>query len=212
MVEEATVKIAVYGATGNVGSAIVGEAVARGHEVTGLSRRAGTVDGARWQHGDAGDPASVREVAGTHDAVVSAIGPSREPGADGQPYLDAIGTLADQVGDTRLVVVGGASSLFVAPGVRLIDIPEFPEAYKSEARWGIRSLELLRGTPEALSWTYFSPPPEIGPGERTGAYQLGGDEVAGPSISYADYAVALLDELENPKHPRARFTAATATG
>src|SRR3954447_12346340 len=130
-------KIAVYGATGNVGSAIVAEAVSRGHEVTGLSRRPGSAEGVRRVQGDAGDASSVKAIAADNDVVVSAIGPSREPGADGQPFLDAIQTLVDNVGDARLLVVGGASSLEVAPGVRLFDTPEFPDAYKSEAEWGI---------------------------------------------------------------------------
>lgn len=201
-------KIAVYGATGNVGSAIVAEAASRGYEVTGLSRRPGSTEGVRWLQGDAGDASSVRAVAADHDVVVSAIGPSREPGGDGQPFLDAIQTLVDNVGDARLLVVGGASSLEVAPGVRLYDTPDFPDAYKSEAEWGIRALELLRTTASPLSWTYLSPAPEMGPGERTGSYQVADDAVAGWRISYADYAVAMLDEIESPQHLRARFTAA----
>jgi putative NADH-flavin reductase len=202
-------KIAVYGATGNVGSAIVAEAVDRGHQVTGVSRRPGSGDQVRWVQGDAGDASSVTSLAAANDVVVSAIGPSREPGADGQPFLDAIENLVDNVGDTRLLVVGGASSLEVAPGVRLYDTPEFPDAYKSEAQWGIRSLELLRTTASKVSWTYLSPAPEIGPGKRTGVYLVADDTVAGWTISYADFAVAMLDEIEAPKHVRARFTAAS---
>jgi putative NADH-flavin reductase len=201
-------KIAVYGATGNVGSAIAAEAVSRGHEVTGVSRRAGSGHGVRWVQGDAGDASSVASIAADHDVVISAIGPSREPGADGQPFLDAIQTFVDNVGEARLLVVGGASSLEVAPGVRLYDTPDFPDAYKSEAEWGIRSLELLRTTDAKISWTYLSPAPEIGPGERTGTYQVADDTVAGWKISYADYAVAMLDEVETPQHVNARFTAA----
>jgi hypothetical protein len=176
--------------------------------VTGVSRRPGSGEGVQWVRGDAGDPQSVATVAVDNDVVVSAIGPSREPGADGQPFLDAIQTFVDNVGDARLLVVGGASSLEVAPGVRLFDTPEFPDAYKPEAEWGIRSLELLRTTTSPVSWTYLSPAPEIGPGERTGTYQVADDTVAGWKISYADYAVAMLDEIEAPQHVRARFTAA----
>jgi putative NADH-flavin reductase len=201
-------KIAVYGATGNIGSAIVAEARSRGHEVTGLSRRPGSAEGVPSVQGDAGDASSVKAVAADNDVVVSAIGPSREPGADGQPFLDAIQTLVDNVGDARLLVVGGASSLEVAPGVRLYDTPEFPEAYKSEAEWGIRSLELLRKTSSPLSWTYISPAPEIGPGERTGSYHVADDTIAGWKISFADFALAIVDEIESPRHVRARFTAA----
>jgi putative NADH-flavin reductase len=197
-------KIAVYGATGIIGSRIVAEARGRGHDVTALARTASD----EVQASDLADAAQVREVAAKHDVVVSATGPSRT-GAPAQPWLDAVQTLIDSAGATRVLFVGGAGSL-VVKGTRLLDTPEFPEAYKPEALAGAAALELFRAAPESVDWTFFSPAPVIAPGERTGTYVLGTESPAGTSISAEDYAVALLDELEQPAYRRARFTAATA--
>lgn len=203
-------KIAVYGGTGSIGSQIVAEAVRRGHDVTALARRERPVaDGATFVRGDAADPTAARSIAASHDVVVSALGPTRDPAGDPNTFVDVIRSLADSVGSTRLAVVGGASSLFVAPGVRLFDTPEFPEAYKREAAAGAVAFDYLRedARPD-LDWTYLSPAPEIGPGERTGKYVLGLDEPVGDFITIPDYAVALLDEIETPQHRRRRFTVA----
>lgn len=203
-------KIAVYGGTGNIGSAIVAEAVRRGHQVTALARHEQPApEGATFVLGDAADADAAREVAASHDVVVSALGPTRDPAGDPDQFVEVIRSLADSVGSTRLVVVGGASSLFAAPGVRLLDRPEFPEAYKREARAGIAAFDFLRedARPD-LDWAYLSPAPEIGPGERTGKYVLGLDEPAGEHITIPDYAVALVDEMETPQHRRRRFTVA----
>jgi putative NADH-flavin reductase len=193
-------KIAVYGATGAIGSTIVTEAGSRGHEVTGISRSGSTLTG------DALDPELAAEVAETHDVVVSAIGPSRTSD-DGSRFADSIGNLVAHLGDRRLVVVGGAGSLNV-DGVRLLDTPEFPEVYKAEAAKGAASLELLRATGDDVDWTYLSPAPVIEPGERTGRYVLGLESPVGGLISIEDYAVALVDEIERPAHVRQRFTVA----
>ena len=204
-------RIAVYGATGAIGSQIAAEAVQRGHTVTGLSRREPAdrlPEGVSWRSGDASNAESVAGIAADHDVVVSALGPSRTPGEDPRGYLDTLRVLMQAVGGTRLLVVGGAGSLLAAPGTRLADTPEFPAAYKAEALTHADALELLRTAGPELDWTYFSPAPIIGPGERTGSYRLGGDEPAGEQISIPDYAVALLDELETPAHRRTRFTAA----
>jgi hypothetical protein len=201
-------RIAVYGATGRVGSHVVAEALRRGHEVTALSRHAApTSDDATWQQGDATDAASVAQAAATHDVIVTAHGPSRAAGDDGA-FLGSVRTVADAVGSTRLIVVGGAGSLFAAPGVRLVDTPGFPDAYKPEALIQAEALEILRGARPDLNWTYLSPAPEFTDGERTGSYVVAGDEPAGANISVADYAVVLVDEIERPGHPRQRFTAA----
>jgi uncharacterized protein len=203
-------KIAVYGGTGNIGSEIVAEAVRRGHHVTALARREQAVsDGATFVLGDAADADAAREIAAAHDVVVSALGPTRDPAGDADQFVDVIRSLADSVGPTRLVVVGGASSLFAAPGVRLLDTPGFPDAYKREARAGVAAFDFLRedARPD-LDWTYLSPAPEIGPGERTGKYLLGLDEPVGEHITIPDYAVALVDEIETPQHRRRRFTVA----
>lgn len=193
-------KIAVYGATGAIGSSIVHEARARGHEVTGISRRGSDVTG------DALDAAFAKQVAADHEVVVSAVGPSRTED-DGTRFPDTIANLAATLGDSRLVVVGGAGSLTV-DGVRLVDTPEFPELYKSEALKGAASLAVLREADETVDWTYLSPAPVIAPGARTGSYVVGSESPVGDAISIEDYAVALVDEIEQPKHRRERFTVA----
>jgi putative NADH-flavin reductase len=115
-----------------------------------------------------------------------------------------------KAGVNRLLVVGGAGSLEIAPGVALIDTPSFPEAYKPEAGAGRDFLNALRNEHE-LNWTFLSPSAMLMPGERTGKYRTGKDQLlTGPDgqsrISMEDYAIAMVDELERPQHPRARFT------
>ena len=117
---------------------------------------------------------------------------------------------AKQAGVPRLLVVGGAGSLEVAPGVALVDTPQFPAAYKAEALAGRAFLDTLRGE-KALDWTFISPSALFEPGERTGSFRLGGDallsDAAGQSrITMEDFAIALADEIETPAHPRQRFT------
>lgn len=193
-------RIAVYGATGAIGSSIVTEARSRGHEVTGISR--GGADAV----GDALDPAFTAGIAEKHDVVVSAVGPSRVAD-DGSRFPDTIANLAVTLGDSRLLVVGGAGSLTVG-GVRLVDTPDFPELYKAEALKGAASLEVLRNADETVEWTYLSPAPVIAPGQRTGSYKVGDESPVGDLISIEDFAVALVDEIETPAHRRARFTVA----
>ncbi|MEV8375429.1 NAD(P)H-binding protein [Kribbella sp. NPDC056861] len=200
-------KIAIYGASGMIGSRVAAEAVRRGHEVVGITRSGGELpDGVRAVVGSANDAVAVKEVAASADVVVSAMGPSRT-GGDPQEFVEAVGNLIAAVGGARLVVVGGAGSL-VADGKRLVDSPEFPEVYKAEALTLSAVLETLRATGASLDWTYLSPAPVIAPGERTGVFKLGLDEVVGGEISAEDYAVALLDEIEKPAHRRRRFTLA----
>jgi putative NADH-flavin reductase len=193
-------KIAVYGATGAIGSQIVSEARNRGHQVTGISRNGGDLTG------DALDAGFTKQVAADHEVVVSAVGPSRVED-DGTRFPDTIANLAATLGDSRLVVVGGAGSLTV-DGVRLVVTPEFPELYKAEALKGAASLAVLRDADETVEWTYLSPAPVIAPGERTGSYVVGSESPVGDAISIEDYAVALVDEIDEPKHRRARFTVA----
>ncbi|HEY3002705.1 MAG TPA: NAD(P)H-binding protein [Kribbellaceae bacterium] len=200
-------KIAVYGASGMVGSRVAAEAVRRGHEVTGVTRSGGALpDGVSAVTGDAGDAMSAKAVAAAADVVLSAIGPSRT-GGDHQEYLDALRTLTENAGDARLVVIGGAGSLLV-DGVRLVDSPGFPEIYKAEALTAAQALEFFRGLGDDVDWTFLSPAPVIAPGERTGEYRTGLDSPAGDRISAEDFAVALVDEIERPAHRRRRFTVA----
>ena len=193
-------KIAVFGATGMVGSRIAREAEARGHEVTALSRSTGA---------DMADAAAVREAAAAHDVVVSATGPSRT-GESHEPWLASVSTLIDNVGATRVVFVGGAGSLLTPDGTRLLDTDGFPDEYKAEATSGAAALELFRAAPESVDWTFVSPSPVIAPGERTGRVATSLDTPAGDFVSAEDYAVALVDEIEEPQHRRQRFTVASA--
>jgi putative NADH-flavin reductase len=201
------VKIAIYGASGMVGSRVAAEAVNRGHEVVGITRSGGELPaGVRAVRGNANDVGSVKEIAADADAVVAAIGPSRT-GGDHQDYLDAIANLATAVqgSTTRLVVVGGAGSL-VVNGNRVVDGPDFPAEYKPEALTVAQALDDLRATDESVNWTMLSPAFAIAPGERTGTFRLSLDEPVGTHISAEDFAVALVDELETPAHNRKRFT------
>jgi putative NADH-flavin reductase len=198
-------KIAVYGASGMVGSRIVAEAVSRGHEVTGVTRSGGELPAdVRAVQANAGDIASAKELAAESDALVAAIGPSRT-GGDHQDYLDAIDNLiaAVQGTATRLIVVGGAGSL-VVNGNRVVDGPDFPAEYKNESLTVSQALENLRASD--VNWTMLSPAFVIAPGERTGVFRLGQDEPIGEHISAEDYAVALINELEQPAHNKQRFT------
>jgi putative NADH-flavin reductase len=210
-------KIVVFGATGHVGQRIVREALDRGHQVAGVVRdpsRAQSPDPrVPLAQGDATDAASVAAAVAGADAVVGSVSP--RPGSTGQaPSLvdvarGLIGGLR-QAGVKRLIVVGGAGSLEVAPGVALLDTPGFPEAYKAEAEEGRDSLAVYRSEAEGLDWTFLSPAIVIQPGERTGRYRTTGDQLltdehGNSLISYEDYAVALLDELENPQHVGRRF-------
>lgn len=211
-------KTVVFGATGNVGQRVVAEALRRGHEVVGVVRDPDAVKSpdqrVRLVKGDATNADSVASVTRGADAVVSAISP--RPNARGlpAPSLAAnsralIKGLKDS-GVKRVLYVGGASSLEVAPGKALADMPDFPEAYREEAREGREALDVWRREGKGLDWTYLSPAAEIGPGKRTGKYRTTDDQLLvddnGKSyITFEDYAAAVLDELEQPKHVAARF-------
>jgi hypothetical protein len=211
-------KIVLFGATGHIGQRIVAEALRRGHAVTGVVRDPDKVASPDPRvplvQGDATDPDSVARVARGADAIVSAISPRPNPRGRAAPSLASAARAllagARKAGVKRLLVVGGAGSLEIAPGKRLMDAPGFPEAYKPEAQEGADSLAVYRTEGSGVDWTFLSPAAEIGPGQRTGKYRTTADQfltdAKGHSgISYEDYAVALLDELEKPKHPGARF-------
>jgi uncharacterized protein len=198
-------KILVFGATGMVGQRIAAELATRGHNVTGVSRT-GPVKG------DVHDTATVAK---GYDAVVCAIAPPRDGTEPEAPFLKANRALIDGVraaGVTRLIVVGGAGSLKVAPDLDLVDTPDFPEIYKKEALAARTVLGLYREVAD-LDWTYISPAAEIAPGERTGIYRIGYDDLLSDAqgrsfITAEDYAVAVADELEKNTHPRRRITVA----
>lgn len=200
-------KIAVIGASGMVGSRVVAELAQRGHEVTAVTRSGTQVpEAASSVAGNLGDTEFVRGLAADHDVLLSATGPSRT-GEDHRIWLDALQTAEANAGSSRLFVVGGAGSLLI-DGTRLVDLPDFPEAYKAEALTAAQALETIREAPESLDWVFLSPAPEIAPGERTGDYRVADDSPAGDKISAEDFAVAIADEIEQPKHRRSRFTVA----
>ncbi|CAD5107249.1 NAD(P)-dependent oxidoreductase [Zestomonas carbonaria] len=209
-------KIALIGATGFVGSAVLQEALQRGHEVTAIVRHPEKLP----QHENlvplAASAYQAHEIASAvagHDAVVHAFNPGWDDPEIRQHFIDgsrSILTAAKTSGVRRLLAVGGAGSLYVAPGLQLIDTPDFPAAYKEGAEGARQLLNLLRGENE-LDWTFISPPALLQPGERTGKFRIGGDQLlmngdAPANISVADLAVAIVDELENPQHLRRRFT------
>ncbi|WP_405061445.1 NAD(P)H-binding protein [Kribbella sp. NBC_01505] len=200
-------KIAVYGASGMVGSRIVAEAVGRGHEVTGVTRSGGDFPaGVQAVQASANDVASVKEIVGDADVVAVALGPSRT-GGDPQDYVDAVDNLlaAARGTETRLLFVGGTGGLTIG-GQRVVDGPDFPAEYKPEALVVANVLDTLRATDETVDWTMLHPAYVIQPGERTGTFRLGQDEPVGSEISAEDYAVALIDEVEKPANRRQRFT------
>lgn len=217
-------KIALIGATGFVGTALVAELLQRGHQVTALARNPAKLQ-ARPNLAakalDAYDPDAVAAAVKGHDAVVSAFNPGWDDPALYDRFMkgsQAIVGGIEQSGVKRLVVVGGAGSLFVAPGVQLVDTPEFashvPPNIVPGAKAARDALTAMRGN-TALDWTFVSPPAMLAPGERTGTYRVGGEDLlmagAAPAgISVADLAVAIVDEVETPRHVRARFTVATA--
>lgn len=202
-------QIAILGATGRVGSRIADDALRRGHTVTAIARHAGALPdrpGLTRLDADITDAANIAKLAPAlagHDALVSAV---RFAEAGPEPLL----TLARQSGVHRVAVVGGAGSLYVAPGVQLVDTSGFPQAYKAEALAGRDFLNALQAEQE-LDWIFLSPSALLEPGERTGTYRVGKDELLADAngkswISMEDFAVALVDELERHAHSRERFT------
>jgi uncharacterized protein len=215
------VRLVLFGAGGQVAQRIAREALDRGHEVVGVARSAASVrsDNERLTivEGDATDASSVAKISKGADVIVNALSP--RPSPSGRPATSlsraarALIAGATRVGVSRLIVVGGAGSLEVAPGVRLVDSPAFPEEYKQESLSQAEALSAYRAYAGHFDWTYISPAAEMGPGTRTGRYRTGDDALLtdpkGKSfISYEDFAKALLDEIEHPTHPRARMTVA----
>lgn len=211
-------RIVVIGGTGYTGANIVAEAVARGHEVTSLSRTlpAAPLDGATYTTGSVLDDAALTDALDGADVVVATVSPRGDMEGRVRPAYARLAALA-ATRDVRLAVVGGAGSLQVAvDGPRLVDGPEFPDAYKAEALEFSAILDDLRAAPEGLDWFYLSPPAVYGayaPGEKTGSYRTGGDvllaaEDGTSTISGADFAAALVDEIDTPAHRRRRFTVA----
>ena len=199
-------KIAIIGATGHVGSQLLEEALRRGHSVTAIARHSSKIgprEGVIIKEVDINDAPALQAAVAGHDAVLSAANFSTLPAT-------AIIEPVKKSGVKRLLFVGGAGSLLLPDGSKVIDSPDFPEMYKAEASAGGVYLETLRKEAE-LDWTFLSPSAEFVPGERTGKFRLGQDHLLvsaeGRSwISFADFAIAMLDEVQDPKHSRQRFT------
>lgn len=211
-------RVAIIGASGNIGSFIRDEALARGHQVTAIIRHPEKIT--------VRNPLltvvkadilkdKVDELVKGHDAVISAYNPGwSNPDIYNEQIKGAKAIISGvkRSGIKRLLVVGGAGSLEVAPGVQLIDTMSLPEQVKGGVLAIRETLYMLKKEDE-LEWTFLSPPLTIAPGERTGRYRVGKDQLLknkdGESkISTQDYAVAMLDELEHPQHIRERFTVA----
>ncbi len=212
-------RITVLGAAGNVGGRTVAEAVNRGHEVTAVVRAPGRAaalpSAAEIRIGDVADTAAVEALSAEADVVISAVRP--EPGLEHRQAA-ITKALLDGVAPTgvRLLIVGGAATLTVpGSGGLALDDPRYVQpAWRAIAAASAEQHEVCRGEAR-VDWVYVSPPASLLPGERTGRYRLGGDELLiderGESrISLEDFAVALVDEAESPRHTRTRFTVAAA--
>lgn len=199
-------KVAVIGISGNAGSRLATELLARGHQVTGIARSPQSSPSHQWLtlvRGDANDAEGLAALLAGHDAVIHA---ARFSSVD----PDAVIAAVERAEVPRLLLVGGAATLLDGQGKRLLDDPDFPAAYRDEAQGGARFLARLQQT-SGLDWTFLSPSAELVIGERTEHFWLGDDHLLvdeqGRSwVSYEDLAVALVDELERPAHSRRRFT------
>jgi uncharacterized protein len=211
-------KIALFGATGHIGHGILDEALSRGYEVIAVVREAGRLaqrnDKLKVVTGDVARADSWLEAVRGADAVVASLSARRDGHVDSVPTNARV--LLDNLpkaGVKRLLWVGGAASLEVAPGVRMIDDPHFPAEWKPEAEAQVRALDVFRSSRADVDWTYISPAAVIQDGERSGKYRVGGDQLLvdakGESrVSVADYAVALLDRIEQNDALRQRITVA----
>lgn len=216
--------IAIFGGTGYAGSAIRDEALKRGHRVISVTRNvpadAPAAAGLEFREGSVHDASLVNQVAAGADVVVVAVHFAPGSSGDGDvKLLDAFPALTAACAEhgTRLGVVGGAASLLVAEGgPRLIDTPEFPDMFKTEASSGAELLGALRADATGVDWFYVSPAAGFGsynPGEPTGKYRVSGDllltdESGKSEISGPDYALAFVDEIDNPQHHRTRLSVA----
>jgi uncharacterized protein len=209
--------IVLFGSTGTIGQRILAEAMSRGHHVTAMVRETSRTGEHRanldYRIGDIFKPETIAAAAVNHDVVVSAYGPGT---GDAKLIVKAAHSLIEgltRVEPIRLIVVSGAGSLEVKPGVQLVDTPDFPPAWKPAALAHREALEIFRKAGMAeFDWTVASPSAIIEPGTRTGKYRTGTDQLIvdaqGKSwISDEDFAVAILDEIESPKFVGKRFTA-----
>jgi putative NADH-flavin reductase len=206
-------KIALYGATGKSGSRILKELVSRGHQVIAIVRNRAKLPqqgpGVLIKQDDLSDPKKIAAAVSGAEAVISAYAPPQDD------VDELVGVTQRQVealnhgSNVRLIVVGGAGGLNVAPGVTLVESGHLPEPYLPIAKAHISALGVLKSS--TMDWTYLAPAAYFEPGQRTGKFRLGTDELIANEqqesrISMEDYAIALVDELEKPKHRRQRFS------
>ena len=215
--------VVLLAATGQAGRTILNELIHRGHQVTAVARNLEKLpeqlpQSVRRVQDDLSSADRIAEIIAGADAVVSAFGPSSSDPryTSDQSYTDQLVSLTERAiaavrkaGVPRLIVVGGCGSLEFSPGVTVLDSGHWPPEYVPIAKSHVKAFAALRASD--INWTYFSCPMSITPGERTGKFRLGGDnlikDAQGKSrVSFEDYAVALVDELEKPAHERARFT------
>lgn len=205
-------KVFLIGATGKAGSRILSELLARGHHVVAVARDVSKISPAgnlTVQQTDLADADSIAALISGADAVVSAYAPPENNTGELLAVVKRLIQAVKKAVNPRLIVVGGAGSLFVAPGLTLLDSGHLPDTWKPIAISHRDTLGLLRNS--GIDWTYFSPAAFFEPGSRTGKFRLGKDDLISDNtgqsrISMEDYAIALVDELENPQHRQERFT------
>ena len=208
-------RISVLGGTGYSGGAVAREAVRRGHSVTSFSRNAPSepVEGVDYVIGSAEDPEVLAAAVTDHDVVIEAVAPRGDMSGKVEAIVDQLIELAPRAG-TRLGVIGGVSSLYVEEGgPRLFDVNEVPAEVLPEIKTGLALLDTLKAVPDEVDWFYVSPPLDYGswvPAPETGSYRISDDvllrdEEGRSTISAADLAVAVVDEIEDPRHSRRRF-------
>jgi uncharacterized protein len=205
-------KIVVYGASGKSGSRILSELLARGHNVTAVARNTAVLPlSVKAEQDDLSDVDKIASIIAGADALVSAYAPPPDDTDALVGVTEREIAAVRKAGDIRLVVVGGAGSLEVAPGVSLLASGHLPAEWVPIATSHEKALKLLEAS--SINWTYLSPAAFFEPGERTGQFRLGGNELISDAkgesrISMEDYAIALVDELEKPAHERQRFSVA----
>ncbi|MDN5005504.1 NAD(P)-dependent oxidoreductase [Bradyrhizobium sp. GCM10027634] len=214
-------KVVVLAATGQVGRTVLSELISRGHEVTAVARNPDKLPKSiNSIRDDLSNTDRIAEIIAGADAAVSGFGPSKDDPRyfSDVSYTDQLVSVTESLiaavrkaGVRRLIVAGGCGSLEFSPGVTVLKSGHWPEKFVPIATSHVKAFDALRASD--INWTYFSPPMLIEPGVRTGKFRLGGDSLikdeAGKSrVSFEDYAVALVNELEKPTHERSRFTIA----
>jgi putative NADH-flavin reductase len=205
-------KVVLYGASGRAGSRILNELVSRGHQVVAVARSAGSSPAAEsgaTAIDDLSEVGHTAEVIAGADAVISAYAPPAENQGELVPVTRRLVEAVDKSGVPRFLMVGGAGSLEVVPGVTLLDSGKLPPEWVAIAKAHSEALEVLRSS--SIEWTSLSPAAYFDPGERTGKFRLGTNELIMDSegdsrISMEDFAIALVDELEEPRHRKQRFS------